>query len=207
LQSGQSVNNIDYEELDSLEVGLRGSTNSLSYDLSLYTMKKDNFIFRDANRNTVDNGETSHRGLEVTLNWQVTPTISSNLFFSYARHRYENNPALTRDDISGNDIDTAPRTMGSANVAWQPRQSLRAELEWVHMGEYYTDPQNTAQYEGHDLLNLRIAVDMSENWNAFIRVMNLTDTDYAERADFAFGNERYFVGQPISIYLGVRHSL
>jgi len=207
LQAGQSVNNIDSEELDSLEIGLRGSTNSLSYDLSLYTMRKDNFIFRDANRNTVDNGETSHKGIEMTMSWQVTPTISSNLFFSYARHKYENNPALTRDDISGNDIDTAPKTMGSVNVAWQPRQSLRTELEWVHLGEYYTDPQNTAKYDGHDLLNLRVSMDVSENWNAFIRIMNLTDTDYAERADFAFGNERYFVGQPISIYLGVRHSM
>jgi hypothetical protein len=37
--------------------------------------------------------------------------------------------------------------------------------------------------------------------------MNLTDTDYAERADFGFGNERYFVGEPISLYVGIRHSL
>jgi len=207
LQGGQSVNNIDSEELESLELGFRGSTSNLSYDLSVYTMRKDNFIFRDANRNTVDNGETSHQGIELSMRWQIASTISSNLFFSYARHKYENNPALTRDDISGNDIDTAPRTMGSANIAWQPRQSLRAELEWVHMGEYYTDPQNTAKYEGHDLLNLRVSVDITDDWNAFIRVMNLADTDYAERADFAFGNERYFVGEPISLYLGIRHSL
>jgi iron complex outermembrane recepter protein len=207
LQAGQSVNNIDSEEIESIELGFRGSSNNLSYDLSVYTMRKDNFIFRDADRNTVDNGETSHRGVELTLQWQVSPTLSSNVFFSYARHEYENNPALTRDDISGNDIDTAPKTMGSVNLAWQPRQSLRAELEWVHLGEYYTNPQNTTKYEGHDLLNLRLSADISEDWNAFIRIMNLNDTDYAERADFAFGNERYFVGEPISVYLGIRLSL
>jgi iron complex outermembrane receptor protein len=37
--------------------------------------------------------------------------------------------------------------------------------------------------------------------------MNLTNTEYAERADFAFGNDRYFVGQPISLYVGARAAL
>jgi len=37
--------------------------------------------------------------------------------------------------------------------------------------------------------------------------MNLTDTKYAERADYAFGNDRYFVGEPASLYLGIRASL
>ena len=29
-----------------------------------------------------------------------------------------------------------------------------------------------------------------------LRATNLTDEDYAERADFGFGSYRYFVGQP-----------
>ena len=32
---------------------------------------------------------------------------------------------------------------------------------------------------------------------------NLTDEDYAERADFAFGNFRYFIGEPRSAYVGI----
>ena len=33
--------------------------------------------------------------------------------------------------------------------------------------------------------------------------MNLADREYAERADFGFGEERYFVGAPRSLYLGL----
>ncbi len=207
LQAGQSVSDIDSEELDSLEIGFRGGTESLTYDVSVYTMEKDNFIFRDTSRRNVDNGETSHRGIEFTLSWQVTNTLTGNLYWTYAKHRYENNPALVRVDIKGNDIDTAPRNMGSVNFAWQPRSWLRGELEWVHMGKYYMDPENTTQYEGHDLLNLRVSMNLGNAWTGFFRVMNLTDTDYAERADFGFGNERYFIGEPISLYVGIRHSL
>ncbi|MBQ74790.1 MAG: TonB-dependent receptor [Gammaproteobacteria bacterium] len=208
LQAGQTVSTIDSEELDSLEFGLRGGNNNTSYDVSIYTMTKDNFVFRDNNRSNVDNGETSHQGVELTLRWQVSDTISSNLFWSLARHQYENNPALVSTPISGNDIDTAPRTMGSFNITWQPgARSWSAEFEWVHLGDYYTDPQNTTKYEGHDLLNLRFSFDFTTRWTGFLRLMNLTDTDYAERADFGFGNERYFIGEPISLYLGVRHSL
>lgn len=207
LQAGQSISTIDSEELDSLEIGVRGGTDSITYDLSIYSMVKDNFIFRDTNRSNVDNGETSHKGLEVTLSWKISDTLTSNLFWSFARHQYENNPALVRSPIAGNDIDTAPRTMGSVNIAWQPGGHWHTELEWVHLGGYYTDPQNTAKYDGHDLLNLRLSYKFSAKWTGFLRLMNLTNTDYAERADFGFGNERYFVGEPISLYLGVRHSL
>ena len=33
----------------------------------------------------------------------------------------------------------------------------------------------------------------------------LTDVDYAERADFAFGAYRYFVGEPRSVYLTIQY--
>ena len=36
--------------------------------------------------------------------------------------------------------------------------------------------------------------------------MNLTDTDYAERADYGFGQERYFVGEPRSLFWTLRYS-
>ena len=34
-----------------------------------------------------------------------------------------------------------------------------------------------------------------------LRATNLTDEDYAERADFGFGSYRYFVGQPRGLYV------
>jgi outer membrane receptor for ferric coprogen and ferric-rhodotorulic acid len=44
---------------------------------------------------------------------------------------------------------------------------------------------------------------MGERWYYGARVTNLFDTDYAERADFGFGVDRYFVGEPRSVYFTV----
>ena len=207
LQNTQTVSNIDSEELDSLEVGLRGSTTSFSYEVSAYTMRKENFIFRDSTRTNVDNGETSHQGLEITLAAPLARRIRGEVNWSFARHRYENNPALASRPIEGNDIDTAPRSFGSANLSWQHGNRLNAELEWVHLGRYYQDPENEQSYPGHDLINLRLRFRATESITAFARIMNLTDEDYAERADFAFGNDRYFVGEPRSVYVGIQTRL
>ena len=71
----------------------------------------------------------------------------------------------------------------------------------VFQGEYYLDASNQYQYPGHSLVNLRWRQQLSQNIYAAIRLNNLTDTDYAERADYAFGNYRYFVGEPRAVYL------
>lgn len=201
LQNTQVVSAIDSEELDSLEVGLRGSYERLGYDLSFYRMNKDNFIFRDSSRTNVDNGKTEHEGVELALNFAWSDNIRSELNWSYAVHQYANNPPLATTPIDGNDIDTAPRNFGSANILWQYSEGGRVELEWTHLGEYFEDPENQHPYEGHDLVNLRWGMAVSETWQVGARIINLTDKAYAERADFAFGNDRYFAGEPRSIYL------
>ena len=204
LQGGQTVTSIDSEELDSIEVGFRGALEGFDYSVAVYAMNKDNFIFRDSNRLAVDNGETSHRGLEVNLTYQWDPAWSANIVANYGRHQYENNPDLAAAPIKGNDIDTAPRKSGSVRVSWQPIEKFNTELEWVYLGSYYTDPDNTAEYGGHKLLNLRAQYQWSESTTLFGRVMNLRNEAYAERADLGFGNDRYFAGEPASLYLGIK---
>jgi len=78
LQAGQQVADLDSEELDNLEVGLRGVfSGKLNYDLSLFYMTKDDVIFQDANRQNISGASTKHQGLEFNLgyrfndNWYV----------------------------------------------------------------------------------------------------------------------------------------
>ncbi|NOZ43414.1 MAG: TonB-dependent receptor [Alphaproteobacteria bacterium] len=73
------------------------------------------------------------------------------------------------------------------------------------MGAYYTDPENRHKYSGHDYFNLRAAIRVTNSYSVFIRIMNLTDTRYAKRADYTtFSGERYFPGKPRSLYLGIK---
>ena len=206
LQGGQSVVDIDSESLNAIELGVRGASPKLRYQVAAFAMKKDQFIFKDTDRANVDNGQTRHHGLEVEAQLALNESFDIALNWALARHRYDNNPALARSAIEGNDIDTAPRSFGGIRLNWRPTPSINTQLEWVHLGEYFTNPENSNAYDGHDLLNLRGQLALSDEWQMFFRVTNLSDTDYAERADFAFGRERFFVGEPRSVYIGIRRS-
>lgn len=201
LQNAQSVSLIDPESILSLELGYRMSGAVGALDISLYQMEKDNVIFRDSNRVNVDNADTAHRGLEISASGNISNTLTATLAFTFARHEYGKGELVSGADVRGNDVDTAPRTLGSLQLGWTPSDRSKLELELTHLGRYYTDPVNLNRYPGHNLVNLRASHTVSR-WRVFARVMNLTDRDYAERADLGFGNERYFVGEPRSVYLG-----
>jgi|TARA_B100002003_G_scaffold251005_1_gene292585 outer membrane receptor protein involved in Fe transport len=203
LQNDQSVSSIDSEELDSIELGFRGFMDRLNYDISFYSMKKDNFIFRDSSRINVDNGKTRHQGIEFSLQYDLSESLEVSVNASIASHEYDFDRVLSGININGNEVDTAPRYLGSTRLAWEFQPGSRAELEWVHLGEYYEDPENQNRYDGHDLLHLRIKTEFSARFSLYARLMNITNTEYAERADFGFGVDRYFVGEPISLYVGI----
>ncbi|GGO64471.1 TonB-dependent receptor [Bowmanella pacifica] len=203
LQEGQQVADLDAEQLASIESGIRGSWQTLDYDLALYWMDKRHVIFQDTERHNVSGGHTRHYGLEWTLGGQLEHQWYWQTSGSLAKHSYQNTLKLTNVDIAGNDMDTAPRQQFSARLGRRGADDSVVELEWLHMGRYYLDPQNSASYPGHSLLHLRAQYPLSTDWQLGLRIINLTNRDYAERADIGFGQYRYFVGQPRAFYLSV----
>ncbi|MFT6274645.1 MAG: outer membrane receptor protein involved in Fe transport [Halioglobus sp.] len=212
LQSGQTVADLDSENIDSVEIGLRGLLfDSLVYDFSAYNMEKENVIFQDANRQNVSGAKTRHAGIDVALDYALSDNWSVRLDATYAEHKYDSPTQLlgSSGDIKGNYIDTAPKIFGSAGLSWDMTSTTgmpgTAELEWVYMDSYYLEPDNEHEYEGHSLLNLRISSQITQRLSAGVRLSNLLDEEYAERADFGFGNYRYFVGQPMGAYFEVEY--
>ena len=201
LQNQQLVGEIESEELDSTELGLRGVSNKLTYEVVVYTMNKENFFFRDAQGLNVTDGETSHKGVELSLNYDLTDQLSFAVNYSYGKHEYEFDRASS-GVVKGNTVDTAPEQLANVRVAWKPTDNSELELEWLHMGEYYLDPANEHEYAGHDLLQLRGSIALNNNTRLFARIENLTDEKYASRADYAFGSYRFFGGQPRALHVG-----
>jgi iron complex outermembrane receptor protein len=201
LQKQQVVGEIESEQLDSVELGLRGVSNTLTYEVVVYSMNKDNFFFRDAKGLNVTDGETSHKGVELSINYDLTEQFSLAVNYSYGQHEYEFDHASS-GVIKGNKVDTAPEQLANVRLAWQPSDNSKLELEWLHMGEYYLDPENEHEYAGHDLFQLRGSMALNQNTRLFARIENLTDEKYASRADYAFGSYRFFGGQPRVLHLG-----
>lgn len=210
LQKGQTVADLNPVKLDSLEVGFKTHSEAISFEFSAFAMKKKNFIFRDSNGYNISDGKTSHIGLETLLQWQTTETINLSANLSWAQHQYEfNRDAALGETISkGNEIDTAPPWLGAFRMHWQSTSKTAVEAEWVYQGSYFLNAANTARYSGHSLLNLRGWVRLANDRHRLsLRLTNLLDDRYAERADFAFGNYRYFpgAGRRISVEWQYRH--
>jgi outer membrane receptor protein involved in Fe transport len=196
LQRQQTVADLDSERADSAELGFRWRSDALSLDLALFHMDKENVILRDSSGFNVSGGRTRHQGVEYEGDWAFAGDWLLSAAGTYARHEYRFTAVVDQGEqiTSGNDIDTAPRNIHSLRLrrssAW-----LDAELEWLWVGAYWANAANTARYGGHDVGNLRLTATPAKSWSLTLRVTNLLDTAYADRADFAFGDYRYFPGR------------
>jgi outer membrane receptor protein involved in Fe transport len=205
LQRNQSVAELDSEQVDAYEIGLKFARGDWRGELAGFDMRKDNVILRDSSGFNVSNGRTSHEGVEYSLTWQALDSLAATVGGTYARHRYEFSRAIEGGETitAGNDIDTAPRNLLRAALNYAPIPGVVAEAEWLVVGDYYLDAANAHRYTGHELLNLRARWEFLPRWSLAVRVNNALDRAYADRADFAFGNYRYFPGRPGSVFAEV----
>ena len=209
LQSGQQVADLDSERIDSVELGLRHDFDSLSIDVAAFAMRKQDSVFRDAQGFNVNGARTRHDGLEAAVDWQFAPAWTLAVNGTYARHRYDFDSVAARGEsfVSGRDVDTAPRWMGSAEVGYDAGGRMQAALQWVSMGRYFIDAENRFDYPGHDLLNLRAAYAATSRLTIAARLNTLADTDIADRADYAFGDYRYFPGRGRELFVEFRYRM
>lgn len=206
LQALQSNTDLDSEALDSFELGLRWVDARLRLEAAGFWMEKEDYIFQESNRFNVSDGRSRHVGIEAQAEIATDRGWYGSLAATWAKQTYRFDRETLGETIeSGKDIDTAPRTLGSLRLGYQAPAWL-TELEWVHQGRYYLNAENSARYPGHDLLNWRASLDFRGGWSATLRVNNLTDEYYADRADFAFGNYRYFPGRDREAFIELAYA-
>jgi outer membrane receptor protein involved in Fe transport len=212
LQRQQIEASLDSENLDSVELGWKYSSGKYSATTAIYAMRKDNLILRETNGFNVGNGSTRHRGLEYEFRRDgVHTTVSLN--GTYARHEYAFSRAVEGGEtiIEGNDVDTAPRNLHSLSFEVNlgtllGLDGLRAVVDANYVGKYFLDAANTASYSGHTVANTRILWRSSGGLELALRVDNLFDKRYADRADFAFGNYRYFPARGRAVFLSLDYA-
>lgn len=208
LQNLQQPGQVSEETLDSAEIGARGAAlfNHLRFDIAAYWMEKDNFFFRDSDGLNVPDGSTRHIGAEASATLVLSRrfSLSGNVAWSEQTYTF-NRPVLAAQEriVSGNRIDTAPEWLTDLRADWQAADGLKLSLMLEHVGKYFTDPANTVTYPGHTVLGARAAFSLGSGVEAYVIVRNLTDVRYADRADVAQGNERYFPGEPLNAAFGL----
>jgi len=205
LQRQQTEAELDSEELDSLETGWKYQGDTFSFNTALFAMEKNNVILRESNGFFVSNGSTTHRGIEYDARLLLNSMFSVSVAGTYALHKYAFSRAIEGGEsiIDGNEVDTAPQQVHNLRVDARFNEQFSAAMELFFVDRYYLDAANTATYPGHEVLNLRIGWAPRNDLRTSLRVDNVLDTAYADRADFAFGNYRYFPARGRAVFLSV----
>ena len=196
LQNGQEVADLDPENIDSVELGLRRIGQKVTADVAAYYMRKRNSTFRDAEGFNVSGARTRHRGVEADIAIWLHKAWYLDANLSYAVHQYDFN-AVGRGEsfVVGNDVSKAPRWLGGFELRYQPVSGWRTGLRVQQVGKYFLDSGNRHQYSGHTIVSLRAMFPITERLTLSLKLNNLLDQRYADRADFAGRNYRYLPGR------------
>lgn len=198
LQNGQANSEVESEFGQTVELGYRYLAEKTKVATQLYLMEKENVIIQNSDREYVNGAKTRHQGFEISIETKLAKKVTAVAAASVSDHTYQNQPLLFGAGVSlkGNQIDTAPNRMANVKLKYQVLENFHTDLEWQFLSDYYLNPDNTESYPGHHLYNLRLHWRASKAVTASLHILNLSNQNYAERADFAFGNHRYFVGEP-----------
>jgi len=217
FRQGSTSNTIDLKpvRVNSYEVGLRAQPAPyFGAEVSLYLMNKQDDIVTATDpqgiRISTNAGATRHRGIELGANLSPIPQVRFNAAVTIAKHTYEEWMPSPTVDLSGNEMEVAPRELANLIATYEPEflTGASVSLEWTHLGEYWMDPENTARYDGHDVFGLRANAPLTSGIAIYARIINLTDKLYAERATYnAFRGDEFAPGLPRAFYFGVRVDL
>jgi iron complex outermembrane recepter protein len=198
----------------SWEAGVRSALGGrVTVEATAYSMRlrDDVLTFFDPAtglRLTQNAGATNHRGVEVGLGLAVARGLRVDGAVSYAKHTYVEWQPRPTVDYSGNEMELAPRFVGNGRLTYRPDflSTGLVAVEWVRLGSYWMDPENTAKYDGHDVFNLFATIPVVAHLELSGRVTNLGNRRFAETSSYnAQQGERYRPGAPRQFFLGAQY--
>ena len=216
FRQGSAVSTVDLEPVRarSWEAGVRTALGGVvTLEATGYSMRlRDDILtfFDPANglRLSQNAGATNHRGVELGVGVGLAGGLRLDGAVSYARHTYEEWAPRPGVDYTGNEMELAPRLLGNTRLSYRPPflASGVVAVEWVRLGSYWMDPENTHRYEGHDLFNLFATVPVVGHLELSGRVTNLADRRFAETSSFnQQQGERFRPGAPRQFFLGAQY--
>lgn len=167
----------------SWELGAQWQQAAWKIDANLFELRLNNEIgfdplegFFGENTNFDD---TRRRGLNVAMDWQPAAEFDIRTQYQYLEAEFETGR------YQGNIVPRVPRQSATLLAGWQPISGLSVQAEVRYNGERYVEFANTAGKEGgYTLFNLA-AVYRWQNWQASVRVDNLTAKRYNEFVSYS----------------------
>lgn len=196
----------DLSEGRSLEAGVKASVWHKRVELTAaaYRIERDNVLTRDPTNPSisVQGGEQSSQGVELSAQAQVTRGLRLDLAAAYGTARYDRLLEAGGADRTGNRPANVPN--GTAFVAASYQflgLPLSIGASGRNVGGFYTDNANTLHVRGHTTFDAWVGYDW-QRISAVLRVRNLTDELYGTYSGYP--STHIYLGAPRSVELTLR---
>lgn len=200
--SPSEINFAKPEEVDSIELGLKGTyfDNRMRVNLAVFDYDYENQQFLNSDPTTflyslVNAPKSSIRGAELEIVYRPINTLTFNLGLGYLDSEYDE-LVLNGVDYADNEMINSPEYNINASVDWIFLQNdlgdFRAYLGGVYSDDQYYDAANTERFKekGYGVLDGRIAFASSDDkYSVSLWMRNITDEEYYS---YGFNNFAYF---------------
>lgn len=201
---------LDGERSVNYELGLRGSLQTLRYDVALFLMDFSNQVVTgnsDPNLSRSNAGETRHYGLEFSAGYQVAANLALDTNLTWV-------PAseFKTGTTAGNRIPYAPKLIANLGLSYD-LAAWNLALNLHHRGEQFGDPANLVKLPtnaaagiwgglipAYTVLDLLTQYQLNPQLEVFAAAKNLTDKRYITGL-----REGIYVGPERSFELGARY--
>jgi iron complex outermembrane receptor protein len=196
----------DLSKGKSLEAGIKATAwdKRLELTAAAYRIERDNILTRDPTNPSisVQGGEQSSQGVELSAQAQVTRGLRLDLAAAYGTARYDKLLEAGGADRTGNRPTNVPN--GTASLAVSYRflgLPLSIGASGRNVGGFYTDNANTIHVRGHTTFDAWVGYDW-QRVSAVLRVRNLTDELYGTYSGYP--STHIYLGAPRSVELTLR---
>jgi iron complex outermembrane receptor protein len=206
---------IDAQQAWTVEIGTRGETGRLAWDVSLYRAWVDHEMLQFTTgpsipASTFNADDTVHQGLELGL----TVLLADSLFAAGDQLQWRN--AYTYSDYyfdgdsqyGDNEIAGQPKHFYQTELRYEHAVGWHVALDWELAGEADVDFANTLETPGYGILGLNAGYDINDQVNLYVDGRNLLDKGYISTfstiVNTAGNTNVFYPGEGRSLFAGVR---
>ncbi|MCD0503849.1 TonB-dependent receptor [Bordetella petrii] len=192
----------------SVEAGAKARIAQGLFTAAVFHTLTDDEIVVDTNqdgRTTYQNaGRTRRQGVELSWSGSIARHWQATLAYTWldARYRdgfYDGEPLPENRVSAGNRIPGIARHSAYASLAWTPPQGWRAGVEGRYLSSLYADDANQHSAPGYFTAAVHAGYAWSwQDWrfDAYARIDNLLDRQYAGSVIVNAGQDRYYEPAP-----------
>ena len=183
---------LNEEQSKGWEMGLRGSQERLSWELTYFDQEVSDAIVYSYNPALFAGGylqipgTSQFSGVEATAAWEIGEGVTLEGFVT----------DLSADDANGNDLPYRPETTAQVSARYSA-----AKIDWLLLARYTSDRSDGfgTRLSEYTVMDGSFRYAITDELNVSVRAENLTNEGYSDIVGYRSAGRTFYVGLDLSI--------